>query len=886
MSLKDRLHFDKEPVYLIDGTALFYRAFYARADLKRADGFPTNAINTTLRVLMNMLRDENPRYVAFMMDGKGPTFRHTMYTPYKAQRPAMPEPLAQQIEPVRRGVELLGLKLIVSDGVEADDCICALAHRYKQDRPVVIVASDKDLKQCLDSNVVILNQAGKNEKIITLESFREEEGLEPAQWPDFQAIIGDSADNIPGIPKVGPVTARKIMETCPTLEALRDNCADLPAKLREKVEPELENVFLYRELTRMKTDCCDYPLTDFALGSMDVDGLHAFLDEFELRGLKRGLPAPSAGVAPGSGGTGTLNAKAPAAPPQGGQFSLFGTPAAPVAPAEELPVTDAATTADLPSLAGEEVGLLFENDTFFIGMEGREYRYTGPADALARAMEHASIIATPSVQDLLRAEPAWGHLLSSQWFDLSLAAYLLDPEARNYTWPRLRQSLYQDGRPEFAEAAERLHPNAKGLAALAYMQGIRGQVESAQLSPLMRDLEIPLIPVLVAMEQAGIGVDLKAFAAFLDDVSAQLDALTRSIIAHAGEPFNIRSSQQLAAILFDKLDIKEGIKTATGQRSTANQVLESIRSKHPIVEDILEFRMLEKLRSTYLEPLPKLVDENARLHTHFNQLATATGRLSSSQPNLQNIPIRGKHGPRMRACFTAGPGAMLAAADYSQIELRVLAHFSQDPALLDAFRNNEDIHTRTAALLTDKQPGDVLPDERRNAKTINFGLIYGMGPQKLARELDITVNQAKEFTERYFDKLATLKAYYDTIVKDAEAHGFVTTLAGRRRLLPELHSRNNQMASQARRQAVNTVIQGSAADIIKMAMIKAHKDKELAALGARVILQVHDELVVEAPEAAIQAAGDRLKAIMQTTADLAVPLKVDLGLGRTWADAH
>jgi len=305
-----------------------------------------------------------------------------------------------------------------------------------------------------------------------------------------------------------------------------------------------------------------------------------------------------------------------------------------------------------------------------------------------------------------------------------------------------------------------------------------------------------------------------------------------------------------------------------------------------VVEDILEYRMLEKLRSTYLEPLPKLVDSNSRLHTHFNQLSTATGRLSSSKPNLQNIPIRGKHGKRMRACFNAAPGNLLAAADYSQIELRVLAHFSRDPALIDAFRKNEDIHSRTAALLNDKDTKDVLPDERRNAKTINFGLIYGMGPQKLARELSITVNQAKEFTKRYFEKLATLKAYYDTIVEDAQQHGFVTTLAGRRRLLPELHSRNNQMASQARRQAINTVIQGSAADIIKMAMLKAQADEKLTHLGAKLILQVHDELIVEVPEGNIRAAGERLKEIMQTTADLDVPLKVDLGVGKNWADAH
>ncbi len=884
MSLKDRLPFDSEPVFLIDGTALLYRAFYARADLSRSDGFPTNAINTTLRVLANLIRDENPTHVAFMMDGKGPTFRHDMYDLYKAQRPPMPEPLVQQIEPVRRGVELLGMKLLVSNGVEADDCICALAHHYKKERPVVILAADKDLKQCLDTDVVMVSQHGRKETIYTLDGFREKEGMEPATWPDFQAIIGDSADNIPGIPKVGPVTARKIFaETGPTLEEVRDNYTKLPEKLQAKIEPELENIFIYRELTRMKTDCCDIPLDDFAMQEVDYDALHAFLDEYELRSLKSLLPKPrSRSIAAPKKAT---KKKAPAS--EGGMLSLFGdAPVKQEEPAEPLPVNEISDLAELPSLAGEDVGLIFEDDAFFIGMDDAEYRYSGPVKELIGALEHASIIATPSVQALLRADSGWSYLLSSQWFDLSLAAFLLDPEARNYTWPRLRQSLYQDGRAEFAPFTETLHPHAKSLAALAYMRGIQGQVQAAELLPLMRDLEIPLIPTLVSMEKAGIGIDLDAFKAFLDDVSGQLEELTKSITEHAGKEFNIRSSQQLAAVLFDDLEIKAGTKTATGQRSTANQVLEKIRAKHPIVEDILQYRMLEKLRSTYLEPLPKLVDEDSRLHTHFNQLATATGRLSSSKPNLQNIPIRGVHGPRMRGCFTAGPGNKLAAADYSQIELRVLAHFSQDPALLDAFRNDEDIHTRTAALLNDKTVEEVESDERRNAKTINFGLIYGMGVQKLARELKITQNEAKEFTERYFEKLSTLKAYYDTIVEDAQQHGFVSTLAGRRRLLPELHSTNNQVASEARRQAVNTVIQGTAADIIKMAMVAAYKDKELKALGASLILQVHDELIIEAPEANIEAAGQRLVDIMQQAADLAVPLKVDMGIGTNWAEAH
>ena len=884
MSLKERLNFDTEPVYLIDGTALLYRAFYARADLSRSDGFPTNAINTVMRVLLNLLRDERPRHVAFLMDGKGPTFRKDIYDDYKANRPPMPEPLADQVEPVRRGVELLGIPLMVTDGVEADDCICALANRYKTDRPVVILASDKDIKQCLDDNVFMVSQMGKKETIHTLESFREAEGMEPDTWPDFQAVIGDSADNIPGIPKIGPVTARKIFAaTGPTLEELRDNMDKLTDKLREKVEPELDNIFTYRELTRMKLDSCDNPVDDFVITDMDVDALNAFFEEYELRGLQSILPrqqkttaAPQKNAAPQE-----------AAPAKGGgQFSLFGN--APIIPKKEEPmaVTAVDSVSGLPNLGGEDVGLSFVDEGFFVGLDDAEYRYTGPASELVRAIQHASVIATPSVQDLLRADDAWGHILPSQWFDLSLAAYLLDPESRNYTWARLKQSIFQDGRPEFADAAKGLHPQSEGLAALAYMQGIKGHVQGAELNPLMRDLELPLIPVLVGMEQAGIGIDLNAFKAFLDDVNEQLASLTRSIIKMAGEEFNIRSSQQLAVVLFDQLGIKAGSKTSTGLRSTANQVLEKIRDQHPIVEAVLEYRMLEKLRSTYLEPLPKLVDKDSRLHTHFNQLSTATGRLSSSQPNLQNIPIRGVHGPRMRACFNAAPGNLLAAADYSQIELRVLAHFSKDPALIEAFRHNEDIHARTAALLNDKTVEEVTTEERRGAKTINFGLIYGMGVQKLARELKITQNEAKDFTEKYFEKMATLKAYYDTIVEDAQKHGFVATLAGRRRLLPELHSRNNQLASQAKRQAVNTVIQGSAADVIKMAMVATHKDKELKALGAQLILQVHDELIIEAPEANIEAAGARLKQIMQDVASLDVPLKVDLGVGKNWAEAH
>jgi DNA polymerase I len=396
----------------------------------------------------------------------------------------------------------------------------------------------------------------------------------------------------------------------------------------------------------------------------------------------------------------------------------------------------------------------------------------------------------------------------------------------------------------------------------------------------------PLIPVLVDMERRGVRIDLNAFSTFLTEVRERLEELSEQIRAMAGTEFNLRSSQQLGSVLFDKLAIRTRHKTPGGAYSTSNAVLDDIRDHHPIIPLILEFRTLEKLRSTYLEPLPCQVDGECRLHTTFNNLATATGRLSSSNPNLQNIPIRGEFGTRMRSCFVAGEGNLLVAADYSQIELRILAHLSGERTLLDAFSRNEDIHRSTAALLFDRQPEQVSPDERRKAKTINFGLLYGMGPQKLGRELSITLAQAKEFIAKYFSRLERLRAFYEEVETKAREQGFVTTLFGRRRLLPEINSRNPNLAQQARRMAINTVIQGSAADIIKKAMISVNNDAVLRELGAVLILQVHDELLLEVARGNAPEAGLRLAQIMSGVYGLSVPLSVDWGQGTSWAEAH
>ncbi|MFW6055260.1 MAG: DNA polymerase, partial [Thermodesulfobacteriota bacterium] len=497
-------------------------------------------------------------------------------------------------------------------------------------------------------------------------------------------------------------------------------------------------------------------------------------------------------------------------------------------------------------------------------------------DLLLDSLRNASEIFVPSFKELLAAEPGWEEL-QDRIFDISLMAYLINPEERDYGWKRLQMVyLQQTG----------VHQDNQGLAVLEIGLYLQNQIQHAGLSDLLTAIETPLVPVLVKMEKTGLGIDLDAFAGFLTEVENRLQKLTESIYRQAGQEFNLRSPQQLAEVLFTRLGLRSKRKTPGGLPSTAVPVLESLCSDHPVIADILEFRSLEKLRSTYLDPLPRQIGVDGRLHTTFNNLGTATGRLSSSRPNLQNIPIRGEFGYRMRSCFVAGQGYTLVAADYSQIELRLLAHMSRDENLLLAFSRSEDIHARTAGLIFDKEPQNITPDERRKAKTINFGLLYGMGPLHLGRELGLSVREAKKFIEIYFERLHKVRDFYRQTEQKAREQGYVSTLAGRRRVLKDLNSRNANLAAQARRMAINTVVQGSAADIIKMAMNRVDRDAELRAFGTRLVLQVHDELLLEAPAQKAAAAGRRIASIMSSVAELSVPLDVDWGTGSSWAEAH
>jgi len=847
MSLRKRLGLKTEPLFLIDGHAFIYRGFYAYPDFKRADGFPTSAMYIIFKLILKLLREEKPTHLAFLTDGRGSNFRHELFDAYKAQRPKMPEGLSVQLEPLRKGLELLGIPVFESKNGEADDYIASLAARFKNDMSVVMVGADKDLKQCLDTDVIMWDPAQGKEKIVTRESFVEESGLAPDQWADYQAMIGDSADNIPGIPKVGPKTAMGFLRRFPSLDLLKKNFDRLTAKEQTLLAPHMEQVFVYKQLTTLRTDlCADIDLAALAWNGGDIEQVRAFFSEYEFRSLL-------------------------------GDLSALG-PVPEVAVERIQPETkriEPTIVPTLPEFAGHEVGLYAQGGQWILGLDDRELVFMGPGKELSRALAGATVYAT-SAKSLLEHRTVDASSCA-ELFDLELAAYLLSPEERNYSLERIRDGLHEQ---------LEVHPENLGQTVLQIGRLLKNQLSGSGLLQLMRDLELPLVGVLVRMQDRGIRIDRAKFHEFLQMVQMELDALTVKIHTQAGQEFNIRSSQQLSDILFSKLGLASKTKTPKGAQSTSSTVLEGLAGQYPIVQDILDYRMYEKLRSTYLEPLPALADKADRIHTTFNQLATATGRLSSSNPNLQNIPIRGSLGPRMRSCFVAAPGNLLVAADYSQIELRVLAHMSGDPTLTEAFAAGDDIHARTAGILFDKPRKQVSTDERRKAKTINFGLLYGMGPQKLGRELGISLKDAKEFIAVYFSKLSRVKAFYEEIEVGAKANGYVTTIAGRRRILADINSRNENLAQQARRMAINTVVQGSAADIIKKAMLDVDISPVIGNFGGALILQIHDELLLEAPSAQAQEVGREVARIMSSVYDLSVPLAVDWGVGQDWNEAH
>ncbi|GAB6887651.1 DNA polymerase I [Desulfothermus okinawensis JCM 13304] len=840
-SILNRLNLPRHPIYLIDGSSYIYRAFYAFSDLKTKDGFPTNALFIILRLLLKILRQENPKFACFVIDGKGPTFRNDIDTTYKANRLKMPEQLSMQIPPILEGVNLLGIKTVVAQGFEADDYIASMCELFKKELPIVIVGSDKDLFQLLDENVLLWDPSGKKEKLLTKENFLKQRGFSPELWPLYQALIGDSSDNIKGIPGIGPKTGLSIIKRFSSIDEIFSNLDKLSPSVHKKLKGQRENLEKFLKLTILKKDvpiCTD--LNSYEVRKIDEENIKPFLRRYEFSSLIKELKLDPANLQK----IHTSNSE-----------------------------NHKIKTQDLEKEAqGEDIAVL-PNGSFLVATREHEGS-TREQHEILKIIRAAKKVYVPSLKKLLYDIEKYDLPLDNL-FDLSLGSYLIEPELRDYSLKSI---------------VSRFSPNKQELSYVASIidtgEYIFELLKENNLFELYENIERPLVPILISMEKNGIKIDKKKFSEFLQEVESELTKLTNKIYKYAQQEFNIRSSKQLSYILFKKMGLKPGRKTPKGEYSTSIDVLESIKNQHPIIEDILKYRKLEKLRSTYLIPLPELADQNSRIHTNFNQLATATGRLSSSNPNLQNIPIKGEFGPKMRSCFIPEQGNLIISADYSQVELRVLAHFSKDPYLVDAFIKGSDIHSSTAAALFDKPPEEVTKDERRKAKTINFGLIYGMGPKKLSNELGISMTESKKFIEKYFSKLTGVKDFFEQVEREVEENLYVTTLSGRKRHLPNITSRNNNLASQAKRMAINTKIQGSAADIIKIAMINIATNKNLKEMEVKLLLQIHDELLFECPETHGEDAAKIIKKIMSSVWELEVPLVVDIGIGKNWAEAH
>ena len=873
----------REKFAVLDGSSLFFRAFYALQLPPNARGIHTNAVHGFAMMLVKLLKELAPTQIVIAFDKSRTTFRTALYPDYKGTRDKTPEELIAQIPLLKELAQSLGIPFLELDDYEADDIIGTLATQAAEGgTETVVVTGDRDALQLIrDGLTVVLTKKGISDtRAYDTATFEEEYGFLPIRLIDMKGLMGDSSDNIPGVPGVGPKTATKLLLAYGTIENVLDHAAEVSGKkLSASLVEYRDQALLSKQLATIECNVPElrYAAEDFRM-QPDRAALDAFCREYELRTVHRAL----------SDYLGT------AAPAETVEQSLFaaGTD-------DEQSDFKAAelTAADLDALRGVEeiaVGARFHGAAPFVQVELLALSY-GAEQRTVRA--DSALFGT--LRDILTARPVvlWnakryaqaGLSVGANMFDLELADYLLHPEESKRDIERTafahlgQLPAAPDGLSE-EQCAVRETQIAARLSA-----PLRAALTEAQLIRLYRDVELPLVPVLAAMEQTGIYVNRAALERELAAANARIDALVTEIHVLAGTEFNISSPKQLGEVLFERLDLAAGSKvkkTKTGY-STNAETLEELRDRHPIVDKVLTYRMWTKLRSTYLEGIGALIrPATERVHTSFNQTVTATGRLSSSDPNLQNIPVRTEEGRAVRALFEPGEGYdLLLSADYSQIELRILAHMSGDATLIDAFRHGQDVHARTASEVFDVPLAEVTAEQRRRAKAVNFGIVYGLSDFGLARDLGIGRKEAAGYIARYFERYHGVREFLDKTVADAHTNGFVTTLYGRRRDLPAIHSRNFMQRSFAERMAMNTPIQGTAADLIKIAMIRADEALRKAKVKSRILLQVHDELVLEVVQDEIECVSDILRTAMSGAAELAVPLAVDVHMGKNWAEA-
>ena len=846
---------------ILDGNSIVNRAFYGIRMLNAPDGTPTNAVYGFLTIFQRILELEQPQAVCVAFDVHAPTFRHEQYAPYKAQRKPMPEELVVQMPLLKQTLDHMGIRRLELAGWEADDLLGTVAKRCEAAGwACEIVTGDKDSLQLITDTTHVCHvktRMGQTETIeYTPEVFRAEYGFDPIHMIDLKTLMGDSSDNIPGVPGIGEKTAKDLLVRFGTVADIYSNldALDIKPGVRKKLTEGRESAQLSFDLATIRTDA---PI-DFALESAVWD--HDY--QPELYDWFRRLNFTS------------LSEKWGLQPADGVSAPSSALPAVDVADSAALRALEQAVTAApyVAVLAPDGLDTLTLCDgkaCYALSWEqlGDDY------NAFLRLLFSDRVRkAGHNIKDLMRALLDEGLPTDGFVFDTALAAYLLDATAGSYDLPRLAQTYLGEELPD-AQSVWALQPV------------LHEKMDAQAMLPLYTDVELPLCPVLARMEQAGFLVDRKALYDFGESLTSSIEQLQQSIWACAGEPFNIQSPKQLGNVLFERLMLPAGKKTKTGW-STNAAVLDKLRGKHPIVEQILDYRTLTKLKSTYADGLLKEISADGRIHTNFQMTVTATGRLSSTEPNLQNIPVRRELGAQIRKMFVASPGKVLVDADYSQIELRLLAHIANDETMIAAFRSGEDIHAVTASQVFGVPLAEVTPLQRSHAKAVNFGIVYGISAFSLAQDIGVFQSEAKAYMDSYFAKYHGVRTYMTRVVEQAKADGYVTTLFGRRRDLPELKSSNFNLRSFGERVALNMPIQGTAADIIKAAMVRVDARMRAEHLQARLLLQVHDELIVECPAEEAETVKAILVDEMEHVVDYRVPLLVDAKIGASWAEAH
>ena len=895
---------------LIDGASYLYRAFHALPSLSNSNGDPTGAIHGVLNMINKLIREQSPEHIAVVFDAPGKTFRDEMFSEYKANRPPMPDELRLQINPLLEVITAMGLPLLCIEGVEADDVIGTLCHEaVKNSISVLISTGDKDMAQLVDDRITLINTMSGT--VLDRNGVKKKFDVYPEQIIDYLALVGDSSDNIPGVPKVGPKTAAKWLKKYGNVAEIVKNMNEITGKVGESLRENLDQLELSQKLATIRQNVeLEEKIEDLKCSDPNLEELRTLYRRLELRSLLRQLDERS--------GSDTIGKESSEIPPNKGDYQT-------VLKLSELKSwlkkIDKATliavdteTTSLNYMLAEIVGISLavkKGEAVYIPLA---HDYPGAPEQLPRAevlMALKEFLEDPTKKKVghhLKYDAhifsRYGIKLRGMQFDSMLESYVLNSVATRHDMDSVASKYLNISTIHYEDVAgkgakqltfnqidlEKASPYAAEDAdtTLKLHQHLWGELEkSKDLKKLYEEIEQPLVPVLFDIEETGVLIDQKMLKKQSGELAKTMAKLEEKAHKLAGSPFNLSSPKQLQQILFESLGLPIIRKTPKGQPSTAEDVLQELANEYDLPQVILEYRTVSKLKSTYTDKLPEQIcPDTGRVHTSYHQAVASTGRLSSTDPNLQNIPIRTPEGRRIRQAFIAPTNFVLLAADYSQIELRIMAHLSGDKGLLDAFAAELDIHKTTAAEVFELDPDDVTADHRRSAKAINFGLMYGMSAFGLAKQLGITRGEAQDYINLYFERYPSVKAYMDGIRAQAHDLGYVMTIFGRRLYLPEINDRNAQRRHYAERSAINAPMQGTAADIIKKAMISVHKWIKSSGTNTRMIMQVHDELIFEVSKDSAELVRDKIVTLMSGAATLTVPLKVDAGIGANWDQAH